>query len=161
MCFCAPYEVPGTGVFSSVILVVDVAGGPYTASDDGYITFTPGLISRNTSRICRVESRLTFRPRSKSASAAPDMMPWRMYIRFRFGVKRDLQVSKEVRSAPKHRVSALDFDFVTGRLGSKTSVRVSFETRGSSRRADARACPMKPPAPVIMQLIFDISLIFE
>lgn len=58
-------------------------------------------------------------------------------MRFRSGVRRDLHVSKEVRSAPKHRVSALGFVFDFGRLGSKTSVRISLETRGSSSSAEA------------------------
>ena len=74
-------------------------------------------------------------------------------MRLRSVVKRDLQVSIEVRSAAKHRASACDWVLDFGRPGSKTSVKVSLDTSGSSSKAEARAWPMKPPAPVIMQLI--------
>ena len=92
------------------------------------MTFTPGLVCRSMSRICLVESMLTFKPNSRFASAAPDMMPWRRYIRLMSGVKRDWRVSKDVRSASKQRVSTLDGEFVRGMSGFQTSVNVSLET---------------------------------
>ena len=56
MCFWAPYDEPGTGASSSDIVVVNVAGGPYTANEEVKITLTPGLVCRSMSRICLVES---------------------------------------------------------------------------------------------------------
>ena len=61
-------------------------------------------------------------------------------------MKRDSHVSADVRSALMHlTLCEMDGD---RKVGSKTSVRVRSDTWGSSRRAEARALPMKPPAPV-------------
>jgi len=80
---------------------------------------------------------LTLNPSSKFASAALDIIPWRTYTRFRSDVKRDLQVSRDVRSAAKHCVSTFELVFALGKLGSNTSVRIIFDTRGSSSNAAA------------------------
>ena len=52
--------------------------------------------------------RTTLKPSSRFASAAPDMMPWRRYIRLMSGVKRDWHVSRDVRSASTQRISTSD-----------------------------------------------------
>ena len=77
ICFSAPYEEPGCGMVDSVT-VVD-PDGPNTASDEGKMTLTPGIVLRRMSRMRRVESMFTRSPRSRLASAAPDMRPWRRY----------------------------------------------------------------------------------
>lgn len=73
-------------------------------------------------------------------------------MRLRSFVKRDWQVEREVKSAGTEWVLTL-FGF-GGMGGAAMSVRVREVTAGSSRREVARACPTKPPAPVMMQLIF-------
>lgn len=61
-----------------VVVVVGSLEGPKTARLEGKMTWIPpGLILRRISRIVRVESTLTRSPRSRLASAAPLMRPWR------------------------------------------------------------------------------------
>lgn len=70
---------------------------------------------------------------------------------FTFGVKSSSHVWREVRSAFKHLVWACEKGFLQwGTLGSKTSVRVIWETVSSDSNAEVSACPMNPPAPVMM-----------
>ena len=58
-------------------VTVVVPEGPNTASDEGKMTRIPGIVLRRMSRMRRVESILTLSPRSRFASAAPDMSPCR------------------------------------------------------------------------------------
>ena len=48
-------------------LLLVAGGGPYTAVEEGNTIFTPGMVRRSKSKICRVESMLTFNPNSRFA----------------------------------------------------------------------------------------------